>query len=45
MKHIKKTSLLIGSLIIALIVSSPYLLYISESISPDIIRRNNIWNN
>ncbi|NOR29364.1 MAG: hypothetical protein GQ540_12635 [Lutibacter sp.] len=36
MKHFKKNSLLIGTTIIILIVISPYLLYISESISPDI---------
>jgi len=36
MKHFKKNSLLIGTIIITLIVISPYLLYISESISPDI---------
>ena len=43
MKHIKKTSLLIGSFIIVLIVSSPYLLYLSESISPDIIQVETIF--
>ena len=35
MKHFKKNSLLIGTTIIILIVISPYLLYLSESISPD----------
>ncbi|MBL4724652.1 MAG: hypothetical protein JKY73_04580 [Lutibacter sp.] len=36
MKHKKRKSLLIGSLIIILIISTPYFLYLYQSISPEI---------
>jgi hypothetical protein len=43
MKKSKKTSLLIGSILILLIICSPYLLYVNKIISPDIKNLDTIF--